>query len=249
MFKFVKKVFLMDSIKEQYEDSKPKKIICIDPGHGKNKKGFFERPLMKIGMMDVEILSGGKPHPEDGAPRTYREDTGTLKIAKKLREALEVMGYKVVLTREDERNAKEFQKQTFVNEHGGIGLWRKKWPKWKWIKWVAKENDADLFISLHTNAGGGSGPVAFWAHKKSKKLGEILCRTISKYFNLNVRGVKKRRFLILRNIAKKNSILFEIMFHDSPRDLRLLISEKQTNRISQAMAEGIHEFLEHDSGR
>lgn len=224
-----------------------KKVIVIDPGHGCNKYGIFKRPLMRLGLNGISVLSGGMIHPKELDPRAYREDIGTLKIAKALRSALECMNFEVHLTREDEREVALYQTQKFIEEHDGIGLWRKAWPSWKWTKWFTKQKKADLFISIHTNAGGGSGPVAFYSSNKSKKLGKILCSKISENFDLTNRGTKKKRFLILRNTAKGNEVLFEVMFHDSPVDLKYLISNTQINKMGQAIAEGIYEFLQYDS--
>jgi N-acetylmuramoyl-L-alanine amidase len=222
-----------------------KKVVVIDCGHGYDSNGIFKRPLMKLDLFGkVKKVTGGKPHEDDYSPRHYREDIGTLKIGKATKLFLEEMGFEVHLTRDDERSTGLYIKEQFKKQNNGkIGSWRKLWPSWKWIKWFTKEKKADLFISIHTNAGGGTGVVSFYAHQKGKELSQVLCKKIADEFNLKIRRIKERRFLILREAAKGNAVLFEVMFHDHPKDLSILIKDKNINKIGEKLAEGIKEFL------
>lgn len=190
--------------------------IVIDPGHGKDSQGRWKRPLMTLG------------------DRSYREDMGTLEVAKLLRGELNREGYEVYLTREDERDAKEFMIAKY-----GVGKWKS--PTWC-IKWFTKKIDPDIFISLHTNAHdnkNASGPICFWGSEKDQPLAEVLSKNISEDFDLPNRGIRKKRFLIIRNIFP--SVLFEIMFHTCETDLEILIENKK--KIAKSLKKAVLEFF------
>jgi len=195
--------------------------IVLDPGHGRDQKGAWKRPLMTH---------------SSGA--TYREDTGTLEIAKLLREKLFERGYEVHMTREDERSAK-----LFLEEKYKAPLWKRKiWSVTKWIRWFTKAIDADVFISIHTNAGKGKGPACFWWNKKSEKLSKFLCEAISNKFKIPIRTVKKKGFLIIKGNTKSGlEVLLECLFHDDNEDLGNLIFRKED--LTDAIVEGLENFL------
>lgn len=191
--------------------------IVIDPGHGLTRDGNWQRPEM------THELTG----------KTYREDLGTLEIAKEM--ALVLQGdHEVFLTREDERNAECYLLEKYPSKWKAKH-WRDK--SHKWVRWFTKKKKADLFISIHTNAtkepNAASGPICFYAHKNSKPFARRLSRRISEIYGLPNRGIRKRRFLILRrdkeqtsalkSSRKQVSVLFEAMFHTHQKDLGYLV--------------------------
>jgi N-acetylmuramoyl-L-alanine amidase len=195
--------------------------IVLDPGHGKNKKGQWQRPLM--------THSSGE---------TYREDMGTLEICKLLKRKLTEEGFRVYLTREDERSAKLFLEEKF----NASAFKKNNWSVTKWIRWFTESKNPDLFLSIHTNAGKGSGPIAFWNSKrKSEKLGKFLVQEISKELGVPIRGNQERSFLILRNTAKGPEILLECLFHDNDDNLEFLINDK--DKIADAIASAIVKYF------
>jgi N-acetylmuramoyl-L-alanine amidase len=190
--------------------------IVIDPGHGLKPNGKFSRPLMKS-------LEG----------YSYREDLGTLEIAKYMAEFLNKEGIEVHLTREDERNV-----QLFMREKYELGKWR---SVTSCIKWFTKKINPDIFISIHTNAGGGSGPVAFitsFKDEESKKLSEMILEEMCEEFKVGSRGIKEKGFSIIKN--KQPSILLEVLFHDNDYDLNLLINKKK--QIAKVLSRCIKKF-------
>ena len=60
------------------------KCVILDPGHGLNKEGKFGRPLIDC-TKDKAIIVPNSMYPQDNdyEPNFYREDLGTLAIAKK----------------------------------------------------------------------------------------------------------------------------------------------------------------------
>lgn len=195
---------------------KTKGKILIDPGHGKNSKGQWKRPLMKLGNF------------------SYREDLGTLEIAKLLRKRLNKEGYEVYLTREDDRDAKEWMIAKY-----GVSKWK---SPTGCIRWYTKQVKPDIFISLHSNAGNekASGPICFWGKEEDKDLAQLLSDQISEDFGIPNRGIKKRNFLIVRNSFP--SVLFEMMFHTNEKDLGFLIHDQE--KIAESLKKAVVKLFE-----
>lgn len=104
-----------------------KKLIVVDPGHGGWDPGA-----------SAVMLDGSKPY-------AYREAALNLKVAQKLKAALESAGYNVVMTRNDD---------TYVALYDRAN--------------VANNINADLFISIHHDSmtSSSSGTSAFYSSYK-----------------------------------------------------------------------------------
>ena len=175
------------------------------------------------------------PHPYDNKKNFYREDFGTLAIANSAAKILRELGYTVLLTRNDHRNAK-----LFLSEQSNNAWKRKYWKKWKWIKNFTVKNNADMFVSIHTNAGKGTGSRCFWAVAPNGiLLSKDLVGGLKKEAGLNPGSIRKRRYLILRDICDGRAVLLECLFHDSMKDIKLLLTEKGTNKVGKGIAHGI----------
>jgi N-acetylmuramoyl-L-alanine amidase len=213
------------------------KTIILDAGHGLEPDGSYQRPLMDCRYKRPRIVHNSEcPHPNDYTPGFYREDFGTLKIANATADFLREQGHTVLLTREDERNAKLFLSSKSTN------AWKRKyWKKWKWIKDFTVKNNADVFVSIHTNAGKGSGARCFWA---SSPNGIILAKDIGaglkEKANVKMGRIAKHRYLILRDVCNGRAVLLEALFHDSEKDVKILTSDKGIKTLGKGIGYGIH---------
>jgi N-acetylmuramoyl-L-alanine amidase len=215
------------------------KIIVLDPGHGLRENGQFGRPLMDCtGNKAIVIKNSMCPHPDDYSPNFYREDFGTLAIAKSIAEKLEICGHKVYLTRTDKYNAKTYISKSSNNE------WKKKyWKSWKWIRDFTAKKQADIFVSIHTNAGGGTGTSCFWASSPhGVNLANILTQKINNQLRLRVRRIDKHRYLILRQTCNGRAVLLECLFHDNINDIKLLLTQQGIDKMGEAVASGINNY-------
>ncbi len=106
----------------------------------------------------------------------------------------------------------------------------------------------DLMLSLHTNAGGGSG-VEVWddvnPKYSNKKLGVVICNAVSTTINIPNRGVKYRKnssggnyYGVLRNNYAKNGMIIEFCFHDNFNELKKYLDnlELVANNLANAIA-------------
>jgi N-acetylmuramoyl-L-alanine amidase len=216
------------------------KVILLDPGHGFDKKtGKYGRPLMKLLDNRVRIVQESmRGHDKDSQPGYYREDFGTVEIATATSVALEDMGYTVYMTRSPESNlnAKYILEDVF-------GEKKPLWSSARWVKEASKRWQADALVSIHTNAGKGTGCSAFHASDKGLLLAKYICGEISNELGLKIRRISRHRYSVLRGTGKNNSCLVECAFHDHPGDLSLLLDKESINKFGEAIARGIHKHL------
>lgn len=82
---------------------------------------------------------------------------------------------------------------------------------------VKLSNDADLFISIHLNAGGGTGVEAYTWKGQQLPLATRICENINKMGYKN-RGVKDGSKLYVIKNTKCPAILVEVCFVDNKND-------------------------------
>lgn len=97
--------------------------------------------------------------------------------------------------------------------------------------------DADLFVSVHFNAGGGQGCECYtWKGKKTAAAVGV-CEELNK-FGFRNRGVKDGSSLYVISKTKMPALLVEVCFVDNKKDCRLYES-LTVNRVAQAITRGI----------
>lgn len=109
---------------------------------------------------------------------------------------------------------------------------------------IANEKKADLFVSLHVNAGGGTGYESYvfpgatiGTHEKQR----VIDRAVMAFLageGIPYRGAKRANFQVLRDTAMP-AVLLECLFIDNPRDVGLLKSETFMRDLANAIAGGI----------
>jgi len=101
---------------------------------------------------------------------------------------------------------------------------------------VANKNKADLFISIHLNAGGGKGVECYTWKGEKTDLSVKICEKIAKLGYKN-RGVKDGSHLYVIKKTKCPSILVECCFVDSITDYRRYDYELIAESIRDAIKE------------
>lgn len=100
-----------------------------------------------------------------------------------------------------------------------------------------KHADADLFVSVHFNAGGGQGCECYtWKGKKTAAAVGV-CEELNKYGFIN-RGVKDGSRLYVISKTKMPAVLVEACFVDSVKDCNQY-HKVGANHVAQAITRGI----------
>lgn len=220
------------------------KIIVLDPGHGLDRSGKYQRPLIDCrDGKTAKIINKFFPDQLDNISLVYREDFGTLKIALKTKEFLESSGHIVYLTRGDNNNAEKWIPNNYTSIIPNITQWKKDfWQSWRWTQELCKAVKSDMFISIHTNASGGQGGKGCCGFWHEKVPGEQLCKDICE--EITRLGIKKRKidkhsYLILREHSRGRTCLIECLFHDYYDDVKLILDDEGINKMARAISNGI----------
>lgn len=110
---------------------------------------------------------------------------------------------------------------------------------------VAKEaNDwgADLFVSIHFNAGGGDGYEALVYSEKRVALGKLFEKHV-KAAGQNSRGVKLRPGLAVLRLTHMPAVLNEGAFVDNQKDIADWNEDEELRKLGIAYAEAAAEYL------
>ena len=102
---------------------------------------------------------------------------------------------------------------------------------------------ADYFISIHCNAGGGTG-TEVWIYETgtvAEKLAQVIDKKIVQRLDLHDRGVKTSTTLYVLKNGNCPSVLVETAFIDTQSDNEMLQNRQQD--FAQAIAAGIMEYI------
>ncbi|GEM01335.1 N-acetylmuramoyl-L-alanine amidase [Halolactibacillus halophilus] len=101
---------------------------------------------------------------------------------------------------------------------------------------LAEGFKADLYVSIHINAGGGSGFESFRYLKTGKdtvELHQLFHRTMIETLQVTNRGLKRGDFYVLRQTSMA-AVLTESLFIDHPSDYENLMKPSMIDRIVKA---------------
>lgn len=183
-----------------------KGYIILDPGHGGS---------------DVGTQSISKPR--------YQEKSLNLVTANFVKGYLEQLGYRVMLTRKEDK---------FVSLEKRAQ--------------IANEKKPDLFISIHYNSAPSSeaqGVEVFFYHSKenknradaSKSLAQSVLKNVISNTKAPSRGVKHGNFAVIRE-TKMPAILIEGGFVTNEAELQKLKDPTYLKRLAWGIAKGVDEY-------
>lgn len=196
------------------------------------KDGFY---TFKVGEIPNQItdstvvIDAGHGGSEKGAIGCLgdAEKDINLKIALELQTILKEAGANVVMTRECDGNVS-------LNDR---------------VK-IAKENRADIFVSIHLNSIGDvkmdthkyKGTSVYYFNRNSKQLAEILEKSITKAANTKKDGVRTASFAVIRP-TEYVAVLVETAYMINPQDSILYTSSDFAQKVAKGIAAGVLEYI------
>jgi N-acetylmuramoyl-L-alanine amidase len=177
------------------------------------------------------VVDAGHGGRDTGAlsPHGIEEKDANLRTAKALRDELVRRGYRVVMTREDDRQVALYDR-----------------PK------LAHENNADAFISIHHNAPPiDRDPrifrysVVYAWNEIGEQLGKAVNRRLAEALqgeNLKNNGVPRANYAVTRN-PEIPSCLVEVDFITSPQGEEASWNPQRRRRVAAAIADGIDDWV------
>ena len=159
-------------------------------------------------------------------------------VAKRLRQKLEEAGLKVRMSRNN------------VTDNVGSGTVQSSLAD---RSEDANRWGADLFVSLHCNAGGGTGVETYCAQggiSTGYKLAKKIQTRLAELTGLVSRGVKINPSLAVIKRTDMPAVLVEMGFIDNASDSEILGSENGQERITEGIAQGIcdHLLIDYEGG-
>jgi N-acetylmuramoyl-L-alanine amidase len=204
------------------------KVVAIDPGH-QAKANYELEPIGPGATTKRAKVSSGTSSPASGTP----ESEVTLAVGLKLRDALEALGVRVVMTRTTQ----------------DVDV-----PNSQRAK-IANDAHANLAIRLHCNGGASSAhglftlypaSIAGWTDDiavASKEAATIIQRAAIAATGAQDRGLQERGDLTGFNWSDVPDVLVEMGFMTNAAEDKLLESGAYQDRIVQGLVNGIVEFL------
>ncbi len=112
---------------------------------------------------------------------------------------------------------------------------------------LAKEFNADLFVSIHGNSVQNSPQTSgtetyYYQRISSKELAEMLHKRIIEAMGLHDRGVKEGNFHVIRETTMAAALL-ELGFLSNLSDEKAMFTDSVQNIVAQAIVDGIKEYL------
>jgi N-acetylmuramoyl-L-alanine amidase len=112
---------------------------------------------------------------------------------------------------------------------------------------IANEYDDSIYVSIHANAGGGTGCEVFVSENSSSASVEIAESIQNQYgphfYGERWRGIKRKDFYVIKN-TKMPAILVECFFMDTEKDCKkYLMTRHGREQIAKWLFTSIMDYL------
>lgn len=198
--------------------------------NGKRHTGYIHKNDVTNSNGKVIVIDAGHGGTDPGAVGNgLLEKEITLDIALRTKQLLEETGFTVIMTRESDV-----------------------YPSLKQRTDLANNANADIFVSIHVNAGGGTGIETWWHDKapepqKRQLLATYIQNELIAATGARNRGVKsptrdKGNFHVTRE-TKMPSALVEVGFIDNASDAAKLSESSYRQQIATGIVQGIIRYF------
>ncbi|MCP5469504.1 MAG: N-acetylmuramoyl-L-alanine amidase [Chlamydiales bacterium] len=213
-------------------------LLCTACAHNipDQVSNIYEKPFKQVAPQKEELIvidagHGGKDTGSASKYEGYEEKSLTLKTALLVRDYLQELGYKTVMTRQSDAYIPLSTRAEMANS----------------IK-------ANLFVSIHYNHCPSREPhgieVFYYKetppHSKrileSQDAGQVVASHIVKYTGLHSRGVKQGNLAVVRE-THMPAILIEAGFLSNPHEREKIKDEHHQKALAWGIAKGIDHYL------
>lgn len=194
-------------------------------------KYTFKVKQLPANISDITVVvdagHGGSERGAIGCLKDEEKDIN-LAIAAELSKQLRDKGFNVVMTRECDANLS-------LNDRVQI----------------AKENDADIFVSIHLNSIGGNTPMdihktrgtgVYYYNSNSKRLAEIIEKRVSSSAGTRGDGIHEASFAVVRP-TEYVGVLVECAYMTNPLDSVLYRNDNFAKKVAKGITKGLVEFV------
>lgn len=207
-----------------------------------DRRFFLPEPL---GGVKIVVDAGHGGIDGGASAEDVVEKDITLSIAKKVEQKLKRMGAEVVMTRTTDGDA--------LSEHAPseefATLRERKKQDIFLRETIVKENNPDIFITIHANAIPESkwrGAQVFY-HKEGHPNSELLAKSIQSSIREMLQNTDREALAIKQIYLLKKTevpaVLVETGFLSNPEERALLADEKYQEKMADAIVNGIDNYV------
>lgn len=194
-------------------------------------------PFLPILPCDILVDAGHGGIDSGCVVEGFEEKHVNLALALALGERLRALGYRVVLTRTTDRALSDDVPGIGRGRHARDLLQRKR---------LADALRPLVFVSLHANWARDpvkrGGEVLHPANGQSLFLATLLQEALNRHYGLKRHPVPARSYFLL-NTVRCPVVIVEAGYLSHPDDRRRLTSPAERERLADALANAIHQFL------
>ena len=208
---------------DQSVDGKAIKITITQGGVNVKDTPVVTAPVKKPSTKGKVVLDAGHGGSDYGAIREgINEKDITLDVTQRVASILKSKGYKVALTRVDDKYVSLQERVEF------------------------SENEApEIFVSIHVNSAVAVEPKGIethYYHDYSKELAKTVHAHLIKGIDTKDRGLFKSKFYVI-NHTTVPAILVEMGFISNDEERAALVTDSRKQKTAKAIAEGIIEYI------
>ena len=161
------------------------------------------------------------------AANGLREQDVTFDVAKRLSQILDEAGFEVMLSRPTADTNLGVDNASAIN-----------------ARWQMSNNwGADFFISIHVNAGGGTGAETLYFREDALEFAKTMQDVYSAEMGLHNRRVWLRSDVGVLRWTNCPSVLVETAFIDGPENPDVYALRSRRNEMAAAIAKGLFAYL------
>lgn len=196
-----------------------------DNGASSKLRLKFKKQRREIPMIVIDPGHGAHDPGAVAKSTGMTEKALNLMVSKKVQERLLAEGYEVLMTRESDT-----------------------YPQLKERAVLANSNEADLFISIHCNAGGNPATngieTLYYPSADNKQSADIFRAELVRISGATDRGLRKRPDLVVLNSTKVPAVLLELGYMTNAAELQRLSDDAYQERLAEGIVNGIKQYLQ-----